>query len=457
MVEEFLLGAVAIVGLIIVFVVVISKPRVHSVEPQVWCATASLVFYALFCLYPIFAGGRSMTALGASSGALSSDFQIANIFRLLAIVCGALCLIIPVKPHANMRWTNKLGIKSLYGYAAALTISSLLCPDAKLFIWFIGQAVIIHAVVFCYVINSQATTLILRALMRSTLGLSFLLLFYMPGWVLLPNSARHLNLDRFAGVFPHPNALATFACAAFAVEFIRPRTRFSNVFSALAVAGVVLSQSEGGYVALAFVVLAIFAGRSPTLRGRKPAFVASSLALVVLVVAFGPSLIAADANGQRLATFSGRSAIWAYTMDSFSRNPLLGTGTYFLSDGDRAAGALGENAGSAHNELLQTLGSAGLLGLAFLLALLVVVCRNAWASHQFDSWVRIAILLGLMINSCFEQTLTLGSGVSDLFVICVLPLLLTSSSEAMEFQIHEPNPKVGANSATEARSGALTT
>ena len=429
------LAVIALLGVLVLY----ARGFLSSI--QLWFGFLSVISYAIGSAYPTFAGGITITELGAISNAQSLDFQIGNIFRIIGIVLAVACLFGHSERGVHNANASSSGVNYFYLYAAALTVSAALCVEHKVLVWFIGEAIIVHAIATCMRVDSRSTVFFIRWLMRSCLIASWTLYFYMPSMVLLPNTARHISMDRFAGIFVHPSIMAIFAVAAFSVEFVRPRSRFYQWFVVLAVVSVVCAQSEGGYLAFAISLVAILSARYVGQRSQKVFFAIASVALTIIAIVLGPSLAAGAGDGQRLSTISGRTDIWGYSLDSISRNPILGTGTYFLSESDRASANLGENAASAHNEFLHTAGSAGVIGLIFLVLLLISFWKNAWMSRRTDHWVRVSLFLGLMVNSLVEQTIAIGNGLSDLYVICVFAFLLTrvgDTSRAGESAAREP-------------------
>lgn len=187
------------------------------------------------------------------------------------------------------------------------------------------------------------------------------------------------GVRRLGGFFTHPNLLAVAATLvlAYALAF---HSRWRRVlYSAVAIAVVLLTYSRGGYAALvATVMLALLLLLQGT--GKK---------LVLLLLAAGvsvPVILISDVNDAMLrylargnestglATLSERTIVWQAARTQIARSPWLGEG--FISGPKRlgeimVGQRLSRNfaAPHAHNEVLQAQISGGIV--ATLLALAI--------------------------------------------------------------------------------------
>lgn len=220
---------------------------------------------------------------------------------------------------------------------------------------------------------------------------------------------------RLYGLTSHANTLAPIALLAIVLELYTPSRlrmlRWVHLSAAFAV--FVLAQSKTTWgaapVILAMVYLPFWLrpGGDAAQRGRHfNRFVWTLVALIVGVVAVTGALVATDAIDyvQRkadLATLTGRTQIWDITLQAWRENVLFGWGPEVWG-AERRLHFLMFHVGHAHNQVVQTLGEAGLVGLALLLVYLGALLYAAL--HRFVATRGLVLaLLILMLVRCITE------------------------------------------------------
>ena len=211
---------------------------------------------------------------------------------------------------------------------------------------------------------------------------------------------------RLAGLTEHANSLGVIAAIAIFLELSRyVRAKPNIFFLAIASLNLVLAQSKTAW-GIAIICLALLGlgvasvgrnKRGSTVDLKLAVFVSFSVALAIAFVFFKidalQNYLGDDRTG--LSTFTGRTKIWSITWDEFVSNPLTGYGpalwdqTYRFQRGMMAVG-------QAHNQYMQTLGQAGILGigsLAIYICLLLSRGVSNWAETGGLSLVLVLVVL----------------------------------------------------------------
>ena len=230
-----------------------------------------------------------------------------------------------------------------------------------------------------------------------------------PGW--LPGITW-----RLFGLAPHANSLGPIALLGVLLELHAPSPW--KVLRALVLASsaavLVLAQSKTVWAAavlmVAFVWLPLSLSRTTTTGGaqghdfRRTVFILSgAIAMLALLAAAVAAFDVFDFVEHRadLVTLSGRTWIWDITLQAWQENVLYGYGPGIWGV-DRQREFQMFHVGQAHNQFVQTLGEAGLVGLVLLLAYLgaLLVC----ALRIFVSSAGIVLLLlMLMLIRCITE------------------------------------------------------
>ena len=211
---------------------------------------------------------------------------------------------------------------------------------------------------------------------------------------------------RLLGLTEHANSLGTLAAVAFLLELSQFVCNKPNMFLLLiSMTNLVLAQSKTAWIIaiIGFVILRLNDIRKVLTKNKISGALAifsgisvlASMAVFFAVMKINSlqDFLIEDKSG--LSSFSGRTKIWEVTWDEFLDNPITGYGPSIWDLLYRYQHGM-MYVGQAHNQYIQTLGQAGLLGilsLAFYIFLLVRNGFKGWNETQGFSIIMVAILL----------------------------------------------------------------
>ena len=259
---------------------------------------------------------------------------------------------------------------------------------------------------------------------------------------------------RLYGFAEHANSLGIIAALAVIMElspFVRKRV--NPLYFAIAAVALLLTQSKTSYmVAVAGVAFVRFEDLRSRFDVKAPGkFISTLIAGSTFLIAAGLIVFLVFANTGKLdrflsfseaITFTGRTRIWQITWNDFMDNPIFGYGPaiwdlkYRYEHNFMAAG-------QAHNQVFQTLGQAGLIGLATLLWYVYLMGRNCLQSWRATSGLAAIAFLGLLIR-CFSESPMRLSGLNgmDAFVH-LLAFTFAASSVVVAAERKASVPVVG--------------
>ena len=228
---------------------------------------------------------------------------------------------------------------------------------------------------------------------------------------------------RLYGLTPHANAIGPIALLGLLVELhspsFRKAMRWVTLVSCTAV--LVLAQSKTTWIAMPLMLLFVWlplrlaraaAGADTAARFRRTVLTLSGV--IVVMVAIAAAAAAFDLVGyverrSDLVTLTGRTQIWDITLQAWHDNVLFGYGPEIWG-ADRQREFHMFYVGHAHNQVVQTLGEAGVVGLALLLVYLATLV--ATALRQFVASRGIVLLLFmLMLVRCVTEAPMRSEGV----------------------------------------------
>jgi O-antigen ligase len=254
---------------------------------------------------------------------------------------------------------------------------------------------------------------------------------------------RTSDIDGFVrpfGPLGHPNILGAYVVMVLPLVLERAARAFRRhapqgwLYAALAVAGVAvvaLTLSRGAWLALAAVTLILVLGWSGGRRWQ----VLGGLGLTSLM-AVGTIAVVPGPLGNRLRQTpeaGGRLILWRGAWDLFTEHPIVGCGldAFQLAFPSRRGLEFGQvewdaSPAKAHNELLQTLATQGLLGAAAVALLAFGVGRaavRAWRETTLEQRpfvvAVVAGLVGFTVEDFFSFT-TAGCGTLAVTLAAVL-------------------------------------
>lgn len=231
-----------------------------------------------------------------------------------------------------------------------------------------------------------------------------------------PDVAIFPGVDwRLYGITPHANTLGPAALVAILLELYRPSRRLllRSLHLGSAATVLALAQSRTAWAAALLIVVAVVVplGLRPGFgpNARPLAFRRAVWTLVACIVAASAFAVAWLAFGLgdimlrklELTTLNGRSLIWDITLRAWKQNILFGYGAEIWGM-DRRFQFRMFYVGHAHNQFVQTLGEAGLAGLALLLLFLGTLLRAAVSCFVESRGLVLSLLIVLLARCVTE-------------------------------------------------------
>lgn len=215
---------------------------------------------------------------------------------------------------------------------------------------------------------------------------------------------------RLCGVTGHANTLGPLALLLIIFELYFPsRPRWRGVILAIAVTTFVLAQSKTAWLmTLGLVAFVFIPYRLVVYRARSHQVQASLLFLLSIVVVSMAVILSLSfvdwprfLDKNALTTFTGRTVIWEKTIDEWQKNPLFGYGQGIWGVKYRInAGML--HVGQAHNQFIQALGEAGIMGLMLMVSYLTVLLRYSIKYFMVSRGLILALLV-ISLFRCFSE------------------------------------------------------
>jgi O-antigen ligase len=234
---------------------------------------------------------------------------------------------------------------------------------------------------------------------------------------------------RYYGLTTHANAMGPLALVFMICLWRFPfHSRWINRSSwFLVTVSLILTQSKTTITAAIVVALFLMiyryrkqvmqrypGGRSGLFIGTV-AFFCFSFSITILAVWFGSDAIERTiheldlASGGKLTSFTGRTIIWELAWQEFLASPLFGYGPSIWSPAYRASIGLG-SAATAHNQLLHSLSSAGIVGAMGLIFYGAVLVIYAFRAAPLSDGISLA-LVGLMLFRSFTEAPFIITGI----------------------------------------------
>lgn len=238
---------------------------------------------------------------------------------------------------------------------------------------------------------------------------------YYIGWV------PGINI-RFWGLASHANSIGPLSLVFLLIVAHRPFDRRWLQYSAIimGICIILLSQSKTAWVAafLSFAILwwgrvlhpsiedNILKCSSNSLRSLSSpillAFIGILLVVVLAVYSVYGNTFAAITNNEATMTLTGRTAIWSVAIEAWKNNPLFGYGSSIWSAQFRENIDM-DFAFSAHNQFLQSLSGAGVMGLLGLMIYMLILFRYAYAAIGETRGLSLALFSVILVR-CFTET-----------------------------------------------------
>lgn len=237
---------------------------------------------------------------------------------------------------------------------------------------------------------------------------------------------------RLWGAMPHANALGGAALIYLLIERLAPwrsnslrRISWLMVFITL-----LLTQSKTNWL-IGIALLGFWFGfqvlralNSGTTNPRRKEFVALAMGALLFVTAagfmalivVGPEILFAKIfstlESAGATTLTGRVVLWQLALNEWWENPLFGYGPTLWDEDYRLAVGL-SFAHHAHNQYINTLGSAGLFGIAGLAIILFAYLYYALRFFGATSGVLLAVLAVIAVRGLTETPMSVWGVLSQ--------------------------------------------
>jgi O-antigen ligase len=265
-----------------------------------------------------------------------------------------------------------------------------------------------------------------------------------------------LNI-RLWGLTQHANSIGPLAVVFLLINIHRPFVHrvVNGMAIMLGVTVLLLAQSKTAWAAILLALPVQYYYRagsgSNVQKLLDERFAKPVLALAVTVLALGGItifLVAYDFDlrsaidhilgretGRSVASLTGRTQIWAVALNEWSRNPLFGYGPTIWDVAYRLSLGM-DFASSAHNQFLQSLSGAGIVGLVGLTIYLILLARFAYAAANGTKGLSMALFLYVFVRCVTDAPLRLDSIFSpDVFCQMALFQLLVAHVENARFPL----------------------
>lgn len=293
----------------------------------------------------------------------------------------------------------------------------------------------------CFIVNGETTESLVRYAKYALIAIMFASIAFIP---ILPDVTLQKGYKGFLpginfrlwGVGSHANSLGPLALVSLILLMAQPISRrwIHNCALILTLAVFILAQSKTAIVAAFFALPVMIYYRYPGLlrissekRGTSLlaillfGIIPLALAILFLSAMFMDlgslsHALARFGDDSQISTLTGRDVIWRVAIDEWLRNPAFGYGPtmWDMDYRDRIGLAY---AFSAHNQFLQSLGSAGLIGLAGFLFYLSVLGHFAIAAAKQTTGASLAIYLVVLLRSISEAPFALSTILNGDFLV----------------------------------------
>nr|WP_315496541.1 O-antigen ligase family protein [uncultured Rhodoferax sp.] len=343
--------------------------------------------------------------------------RISHLF-VLTLAFSEIFLWITRKKEINTG-TYSLWLAALLYYIASNIVSGVFSEKTEYGIKILYAPVVFTAAVLLIDENYQKFLNQIRPILFIPLVISLAFIYINP---LLVMESGYKSLIpgftiRLAGITDHANSLGALSVIALLIEFSKLKKSNVNLFFLLTSAVcLLLSQSKTSWFIFAAGVALIYSAKGeeknihslPQLKTMTTIVFATIIAMIFLLYKFNSILdfFAQDKTG--LTTLTGRTKIWTITVNEFFNNPLFGYGpTIWNIEYRSLKGML--YVGQAHNQYIQTLGQAGLIGVIFLLNYIFRFFKLCITSRHAMRPLAFAMTLVLLTRGFSESPMRMQS------------------------------------------------
>lgn len=267
--------------------------------------------------------------------------------------------------------------------------------------------------------------MILRTLLLGSLVVAIVLPDVAFGELTRTQGGRFFGVLQLAGLVQYPNTLGSIAAVALILEFAGDNRTRRIPWIGLAATILIWSQSRNAWL-MVVTALAVAALR----RGARER-------VFGIVTLAGAAAVAAVAAGwTSLFGLTGRNEVWAVSVELFNSSPIVGHGLGAVRLATEQDGILW--AGTAHNQLVQSLAEGGLIGGILAIGFFAAAFRSSMSAWRQGLWLPMGLSAALLTRSAFDVTLVTGPEMLILVSILSVPWVQPRSTDRRrDGQAHE--------------------
>lgn len=230
---------------------------------------------------------------------------------------------------------------------------------------------------------------------------------------------------RLHGVAGHANSLAPMMLTYLVLDWMAPdRSRLRWLHRVVVAVTIVGAQSKTIWLLCGLMLIIWLWYRALRLRGAIRYFTLMLLAIVLALGGWGALSVESEAIVSRddttsLRTLTGRTQVWNVTLRVWRENPVFGYGPNLWSGAmqTRYVGVLGWRVAHAHNQILQILGEAGLIGGVTFLFYVLVLLAAAVRHGGVTGGASLALVMILLLRGITEVPIRMGTGPDGAFLL----------------------------------------
>lgn len=283
-------------------------------------------------------------------------------------------------------------------------------------------------------ITEKSTKLLI--ILLSFIYASLLGIILRPDWAYAEYSESWIGIPiRLFGAASHPNGLGAIALAALLLLQLSENTRKSlwrSVHWLAIITVIILAQSKTIWiVCFVLFVVRIMVKKMPTKAMQIQLGITSVLFfllfLTTLALVFWQTIPISE---KLFPTLIGRTHVWKVTWQVWLESPILGYGPNLWDlDFRKQTGYLW--AGQAHNQILQTLGESGLLGVSALVLFYLTLFKESSRLGNMDeivSFTRFGFTVLILLRSFTEAPLRNYIIDTNFIINAIIYLLMINSN-----------------------------
>lgn len=392
----------------------------------------------LVTLFPVFAAGSAtIQSLALATNAGYSDLSTPTVrvlqsTTIILVAVAGLGILIGTKCHFPQQLRSGRDVMSLlvlfylatvlsatFSTSSGINVPSMLLAPAFVVAVFLLPRPPVRRVVLA--IWAAAAFVVALSLVAWAVGWEHAVVDTLQRRVPMPGAPQRLQ-----GVMGHPNALGPVAALGLVLTVWRRKQRLAVGIPFLV--ALVATDSLTAILAVPVALIALWYFSAPY-RSPRIGWILVACATIVSVAA--PFLPGANSDqfpiAESLMTLTGRTTAWTHAVDAWRRSPVVGNGPTVFGEGFREISGL-TWFGHAHNQFLQTLAEAGLVGLTLLIALVVVLFRKALVVADNTAGLSVAIVSIFFLRMLTETPLR-GSSPLNLFAVLSVLTVLFSGLE----------------------------